>query len=457
MLLLIGFATPAAAQQQRASGDDEPLYYDETETGDAISDTAAESAYRVVYQQAPTNTRAGLAMGLSMPGFLTFQAFYQSFSAIVDGLYLDFRLTGSTFADEVYGDSANNTPMFENVFETDFRVGFGTRNTEPRRATIKDSAGNRFQGRVPDSFGVAPYIGWRGRWGYNMQAVRLGIHVERDVDAEVLFGDGRPGQSFQQWAFDFELFYALHGEDKGQEGIGVAVGFDYYFNNFVFTRGELGFAVPNDNLDPEFNSAGIQTGGYDNEVNAVDGFFWKLLIGFSYQFNIPNSADKAATRRLASPSDVVPQPAARRPAQVQEEPIAPAVAPAAEPAPAARVRECASDSQCDDGIFCNGQETCTGGVCLSGELEDDDIPCTQLVCDEEGQTVRQEPIHSLCGDGQFCNGTERCNTDSGCVPGSPVPVDDGDPCTNDYCDESLDRIVNEPIPECISGDQPATE
>jgi hypothetical protein len=392
-----------------------------------------------------------------MPGFLTFQAFYQSFSAIADGLYLDFRLTGSTFAERVYGGEGRlNSPLFEDTFETDFRIGFGTRNTEPRRATITDSNGNKFQGRIPDSFGIAPYIGWRGRWGYDMQALRLGIHVERDVDAEVVFGDGRPGQSFQQWAVDFEVFYALRG-DRGQEGFGTAFGFDYFFNNFLFTRGELGFALPNeDEIQP----------AYSNDVNALDGFFWKLLIGFSYQFNVPNASDKQAARNIepASEADIVPEgsqqreePAARGPEPEEDTEEESSTEPdEAEEEPAAerrRPRECETSSDCDDGIFCNGQETCTGGVCMPGSLEDDGIDCTQTVCDEQAQEVRHEPIHSLCGDGQFCNGAERCDPESGCVPGNPPPVDDGDPCTNDYCDESMDRLVNEPIPNCNSEQQ----
>lgn len=47
------------------------------------------------------------------------------------------------------------------------------------------------------------------------------------------------------------------------------------------------------------------------------------------------------------------------------------------PAPQPNVG-CATDSECDDGLFCNGAESCFDGVCLSGEP-----PCTGVQdCDE---------------------------------------------------------------------------
>ena len=42
--------------------------------------------------------------------------------------------------------------------------------------------------------------------------------------------------------------------------------------------------------------------------------------------------------------------------------------------------QCASDADCDDGLFCNGQETCQAGVCISGE---NPCPAADGGCDEE--------------------------------------------------------------------------
>ena len=45
--------------------------------------------------------------------------------------------------------------------------------------------------------------------------------------------------------------------------------------------------------------------------------------------------------------------------------------------------ECASDAECDDGVFCNGAETCDAGSCVSGEAPacDDGVSCTVDRCD----------------------------------------------------------------------------
>lgn len=49
-----------------------------------------------------------------------------------------------------------------------------------------------------------------------------------------------------------------------------------------------------------------------------------------------------------------------------------------------------------------------------------------------------------CQDGVFCNGEERCDLATGeCLPGSLSSCDDGDPCTVDRCDAALDACVNE--------------
>ena len=76
------------------------------------------------------------------------------------------------------------------------------------------------------------------------------------------------------------------------------------------------------------------------------------------------------------------------------------------------VVDCLIDADCDDGLYCNGQETCNLDTytCESG---------TQIVC----------------SDGLFCNGLETCNeaTDS-CEAGIPVVCEE-----DEYCDEDTNR------------------
>ncbi len=42
--------------------------------------------------------------------------------------------------------------------------------------------------------------------------------------------------------------------------------------------------------------------------------------------------------------------------------------------------ECAADSDCSDGLFCNGPERCQLGFCFPASLE----PCDSLICDDAG-------------------------------------------------------------------------
>jgi len=75
---------------------------------------------------------------------------------------------------------------------------------------------------------------------------------------------------------------------------------------------------------------------------------------------------------------------------------------------------CTADADCDDGLFCDGAETCSNdGGCVAGT----------------------EP----CDDGKFCNGQETCDEDN------DICVDGSDPCDamSEGCDETDD--------ECISG------
>jgi hypothetical protein len=72
---------------------------------------------------------------------------------------------------------------------------------------------------------------------------------------------------------------------------------------------------------------------------------------------------------------------------------------------------CIIDDECDDGLFCTGDETCVGGSCQDGP-----DPCTD--------------------DEAFCNGVESCDE------GADQCVSSGDPCPPLLCDDVGDACVD---------------
>lgn len=107
---------------------------------------------------------------------------------------------------------------------------------------------------------------------------------------------------------------------------------------------------------------------------------------------------------------------------------------------------CNEDSDCDDGIFCNGEELCIDFLCRTGEPPDcdDGVDCTQDRCDEDLDACVSEPDDAFCDDGLFCNGPEVCDIVLGCVPGTAPDCNDGIDCTHDRCDEDIGACVYEP-------------
>ncbi|MBN1514154.1 MAG: S8 family serine peptidase [Phycisphaerae bacterium] len=89
--------------------------------------------------------------------------------------------------------------------------------------------------------------------------------------------------------------------------------------------------------------------------------------------------------------------------------------------------------ECDDGLFCNGAETCVGEVCQPGT-----DPCPGQLCREADDTCVDCLVDGDCDDGQFCNGAETCDPNGSCQPGS-------DPCPGQLCRESDDTCV-----ECLA-------
>ena len=126
--------------------------------------------------------------------------------------------------------------------------------------------------------------------------------------------------------------------------------------------------------------------------------------------------------------------------------------------PDAQPDECDVDGDCDDGLFCNGFEICSGGRCEAGASPRcaDGPACSVGICDEGVDGCVRLPDHARCepdeqcsvstgcvpidectsdaecDDGFVCNGFERCAVDR-CVPGAAPDCDDGTACTLDVC------------------------
>lgn len=96
---------------------------------------------------------------------------------------------------------------------------------------------------------------------------------------------------------------------------------------------------------------------------------------------------------------------------------------------------CTSDPECDDGLFCNGAETCNLGTgnCQSGSAPNcnDGVACTDDSCNEGTDSCNNVANNANCDDGLFCNGDETCHATLGCQAGT-------DPCAPEPCNEGSD-------------------
>jgi len=122
------------------------------------------------------------------------------------------------------------------------------------------------------------------------------------------------------------------------------------------------------------------------------------------------------------------------------------------------VPACTINADCDDGLYCNGVETCDVGgsnQCRSGTL---------VVCNDgqycNGTEICNEAIDSCesgtfvtCTDGQYCNGIEACNeATNSCDAGTPITCDDSQYCNGiETCNEATDSCgAGTPI-DCDDG------
>lgn len=107
--------------------------------------------------------------------------------------------------------------------------------------------------------------------------------------------------------------------------------------------------------------------------------------------------------------------------------------------------ECTVDGDCDDGLNCNGAETCVSGFCQPGTPVDCSSlsdQCNDGVCDEALECITQVKTDGTsCEDGLFCTENDYCSAGT-CLSGTSKTCDDGEECTTDSCNEDLDDCEN---------------
>jgi hypothetical protein len=83
-----------------------------------------------------------------------------------------------------------------------------------------------------------------------------------------------------------------------------------------------------------------------------------------------------------------------------------------------------------------------GGPCVDAQQCDDGVACTFDTCDMTVGRCRFTPDDSQCDNGVYCDGIELCKNAFGCVPGVPVTCDDMNACTIDTCDEATHACMH---------------
>ena len=110
-------------------------------------------------------------------------------------------------------------------------------------------------------------------------------------------------------------------------------------------------------------------------------------------------------------------------------------------------KPCANSAACNDGNDCNGVEVCTAGICAPGTPVncDDGVACTTDTCNPVGGACGHTANNAFCDDGLACNGLETCDAVQGCVAGQFINCDDGVACTADTCNEPGGTCTHPPI------------
>jgi len=91
-------------------------------------------------------------------------------------------------------------------------------------------------------------------------------------------------------------------------------------------------------------------------------------------------------------------------------------------------KECITDGDCNDGLWCTENDVCSNGVCRYTDRDCSGVgnQCNDGVCNESSNSciILPKPDGTPCDDGLYCNGDDTCG-------GGDCSVHTSDPCT--YC------------------------
>ncbi len=127
-------------------------------------------------------------------------------------------------------------------------------------------------------------------------------------------------------------------------------------------------------------------------------------------------------------------------------------------------------TSCNDGLWCTDNDVCTAGTCGGSERDcSDETACTHDSCDEINDMCSHTPDDLECDDGLWCNGQETCDVELGCVGGTLVDcsqydIDEVATCFNnpDSINFTWDygagfiSICNDETDSCTTGSQSLT-
>lgn len=105
---------------------------------------------------------------------------------------------------------------------------------------------------------------------------------------------------------------------------------------------------------------------------------------------------------------------------------------------------------CDDALFCTANDSCNAAADCVGVGDpcpgaDGDSNCAETCNEASDACNAPDPNGSACDDGLFCNGADTCSGGACMHAGSPCPGPDGDVDCSESCNEAADACTaNDP-------------